>query len=82
MWVASCYPPEVGQAPNVVRVDAETLDFERTWPAPSRSTGFIRGLAYGGGSLWVSDIFGDADQVRRTPSSRSIRKREHVARSP
>jgi streptogramin lyase len=61
VWVANCYPPEVGQAPNVVRVDAETLDFERTWPAPSRSTGFIRGLAYGGGSLWVSDIFGDAD---------------------
>jgi SARP family transcriptional regulator, regulator of embCAB operon len=58
VWVANCYPPEVGQTPTVVRVDAETLDFERTWAAPSRSGGFIRGLAYGGGSLWVSDIFG------------------------
>jgi DNA-binding SARP family transcriptional activator len=58
LWVANCYPPEVGQTPTVVRVDAETLDFERTWPAPSRSSGFIRGVAYGGGSLWVSDIFG------------------------
>lgn len=58
VWIANCYPPEVGQTPTVVRVDAETLDFERTLAAPSRSGGFIRGLAYGGGSLWVSDIFG------------------------
>ncbi|MFO7590494.1 MAG: BTAD domain-containing putative transcriptional regulator [Acidimicrobiia bacterium] len=58
VWVANCYAPEVGQKPTVVRVDAETLDFERTWAAPSRSDGFIRGLAYGGGSLWLSDIFG------------------------
>lgn len=59
VWVATCYPPEVDQTPTVVRVDAETLDFEQTWAAPSRSDGFIRGLAYGGGALWVSDIFGD-----------------------
>ena len=58
VWVASCSPPEVDQAPTVVRIDADTLDFERTWAAPSRSDGFIRGLAYGGGALWVSDIFG------------------------
>jgi DNA-binding SARP family transcriptional activator/streptogramin lyase len=58
LWVANCYPPEIGQTPTVVQVDAETLDFERTLAAPSRSDGFIRGLAYGGGSLWVSDIFG------------------------
>jgi DNA-binding SARP family transcriptional activator len=59
LWVANCYPRETGQTPTVVRVDAETLDFERTWAAPSRTSGFIRGLAYGGGSLWVSDIFGE-----------------------
>jgi DNA-binding SARP family transcriptional activator/streptogramin lyase len=59
VWVANCYPPEARQPPTVVRVDAETLEFEHTWAAPSRSDGFIRGLAYGGGSLWVSDIFGE-----------------------
>lgn len=58
VWVATCYPPAVDQTPTVVRVDADTLDFERTWAAPSRSSGFIRGLAYGGGALWVSDMFG------------------------
>jgi SARP family transcriptional regulator, regulator of embCAB operon len=70
VWVATCYPSEVGQTPTVVRVDAETLDFERTWAAPSRSGGFIRGLAYGGGALWVSDIFGG--DVPPTPPYRVL----------
>jgi class 3 adenylate cyclase/streptogramin lyase len=58
VWVANCFPPESGGTPNVMRVDAETLDFEQTWSAPSATDGFIRGFAYGGGSLWLSDIFG------------------------
>jgi class 3 adenylate cyclase len=59
VWVANCFPPAANQQPNVVRVDADTLEFEATWPAPSRSDGPIRGLGYGGGSLWIGDIFGD-----------------------
>ena len=57
VWVASCFPAGSGQRANLVRIDATSLDFEATWPVPS-TEGFFRGLAYGGGSLWVSDPFG------------------------
>jgi len=56
VWVANCYPT-AGSHDNVVRIDAKTLNFRRTWPVPG-GDGFFRGLAYGGGSLWVSETFG------------------------
>ena len=59
VWVANCYAS--GPGANVVRVDARTLEFEETWPVRSGS-GIVRGLAYGGGSLWV----GDADDAAHT----------------
>ncbi|HJQ75564.1 MAG TPA: BTAD domain-containing putative transcriptional regulator [Gaiellaceae bacterium] len=52
VWVANCYA--LGPGANVVRVDARTLDFRTTIPVPS-GAGIVRGLAYGGGSLWVGD---------------------------
>ena len=58
VWVANCFASR-GRDANVVRVDATTLDFEATYrvpegdvPAPAVYT-YYRGLAYGGGSLWV-----------------------------
>jgi sugar lactone lactonase YvrE len=57
VWVASCYPARTGARDNVVRVDARTLQFKTTWPVAG-GDGFYRGLAYGGGSLWVSEIAG------------------------
>ena len=57
VWVANCFASGSGQTANVVRIDAASLEFEATWPVPS-GDGIVRGLAYGGGSLWVSDIFG------------------------
>jgi streptogramin lyase len=57
VWVANCFEAASGPSGNVVRVDASTLDFEATWPVPA-GDGFYRGLAYGGGSLWVSDVTG------------------------
>ena len=57
VWVADCYPADTGRRDNVVRVDARTLNFERTWQVTG-GDGFYRGLAYGGGSLWVGPIFG------------------------
>ena len=36
---------------------ARTLGFERTWQVTG-GDGYYRGLAYGGGSLWVGPIFG------------------------
>jgi class 3 adenylate cyclase/streptogramin lyase len=53
VWVANCFGSPVQSSANVVRVDAKTLRFEATWPIPVRAL-FFRGLAYGGGSLWVS----------------------------
>ena len=51
VWVANCYAS--GSSANVVRVDARTLEFGPTYPLPT-GPGFLRGMAYGGGSLWVS----------------------------
>jgi DNA-binding SARP family transcriptional activator/streptogramin lyase len=59
VWVANCF---VGGGTNVVRVEATTLRF-RTYPVPG-DEGFYRGLAYGGGSLWLSDVFGRSTDGR------------------
>src|SRR5215210_554964 len=79
VWVANCYPSLPGLRDNVVRVDARTLAFKKTWPAPG-GDGFFRGLVYGGGSLWVTQITGgdvqNANAVTRinpeTGSERTI----------
>ena len=55
VWVANCFRPGTGQSANVVRVDATTLAFKATWPVLGGDGSFYRGLAYGGGSLWISD---------------------------
>jgi DNA-binding SARP family transcriptional activator/sugar lactone lactonase YvrE len=56
VWVANCYPGAAARD-DVVRIDARTLHFEKTWSVPG-GEGFYRGLAYGAGSLWVSEIVG------------------------
>ena len=60
VWVANCFSAGSGVNANVVRVDARTLEFEATWPVPA-GEGYFRGLAYGGGSLWVADVTGAVD---------------------
>jgi DNA-binding SARP family transcriptional activator/streptogramin lyase len=57
VWVANCFVSGSGPVTNVVRVDARTLKFERTWQVPP-GDGYFRGLAYGGGSLWVAGTSG------------------------
>ncbi|HEU5214068.1 MAG TPA: BTAD domain-containing putative transcriptional regulator [Gaiellaceae bacterium] len=52
-WVANCYASGEG---DIVRVDAKTLNFGTHYPVPN-SQGFVRGMTYGGGSLWVSPAF-------------------------
>jgi DNA-binding SARP family transcriptional activator/sugar lactone lactonase YvrE len=56
VWVANCFASG-GRDANVVRVDATTLDFEATYPVPEgdllAAEAYYRGLAYGGGSLWL-----------------------------
>ena len=63
VWVANCYPGTAAPHDNVVRIDASTLDFKATWPVPG-GDGYYRGLAYGGGSLWVAEIYGGPPQTR------------------
>jgi class 3 adenylate cyclase/streptogramin lyase len=60
VWVANCFASG-GRPTNVVRIDATSLRFKATWPVPG-GEGFYRGLAYGGGSLWVSEVFGGDDE--------------------
>lgn len=57
VWVANCYPARSGSHDNVVRVDARTLEFKSTLPVVG-GDGFYRGLAYGGGFLWISEVAG------------------------
>jgi DNA-binding SARP family transcriptional activator/sugar lactone lactonase YvrE len=78
VWVANCFAAAPGA--NVVRVDAKTLEFEQTWPVPA-GDGYYRGMAYGGGALWVADASGAGDSRRlnvvqvnpRTGARRPIR---------
>lgn len=76
VWVANCYASGSGPSANVQRINASTLKFGPTYPVPG-GKGFYRGLAYGGGSLWVSGVAGTArtlTQVNpRTGAERSIR---------
>jgi DNA-binding SARP family transcriptional activator/streptogramin lyase len=84
VWVANCFAS--GPGANVVRVDARTLEFEATWPVPA-GDGYYRGMAYGGGALWVADASGAGDSRRvnvtqlnpRTGARRSIRLARHAS---
>ncbi len=57
VWVADCYPADTGRSDNVVRVDARPRRLEQTGQGTG-GDGYYRGLAYGGGSLWVGPVFG------------------------
>jgi streptogramin lyase len=63
VWVANCFA-SAPQAANVVRIDASTLQFTATWPVSPSGDNFYRGLAYGGGSLWVAEAAGGDDPAR------------------
>ncbi len=83
VWVANCFASE--QRASVVRVDAKTLVFERTRLFPA-TDGYYRGLAYGGGSLWVADASGGAVQGRGLtqldPGARNRRRSIGLKRHP
>jgi class 3 adenylate cyclase/sugar lactone lactonase YvrE len=64
VWVANCYASDSGTSATVERIGAKTLAFGPTWRVPG-GKGFNRGLAYGGGSLWVSGIAGTPNLSNR-----------------
>jgi class 3 adenylate cyclase/DNA-binding beta-propeller fold protein YncE len=55
VWVATCAPSVDRVETTIVRVDAETLEFKDFVRAPSIPRFAFRGLAYGGGALWIGD---------------------------
>jgi DNA-binding SARP family transcriptional activator len=80
VWVADCFP---AGHDNVVLVGARSLAFRETWPVPG-GDGFYRGLAYGGGALWVSQIEGgdslNPDVLTRVDARTGAQQRVRVAR--
>ena len=84
VWVANCFASR-GREANVVRVDATTLDFEATYRVPGGDVGgtFYRGLAYGGGSLWVGglDLPKHATVIQVDPQSGEQRATPRSTRS-
>jgi hypothetical protein len=76
VWVANCFAS--AQSSNVVRVDAKTLGFEPTLPIRA-TDGYYRGMAYGGGSVWVADASGGAVEGRRiTKLNQRTRERQSI----
>jgi DNA-binding beta-propeller fold protein YncE len=63
VWVASCAGSANRLETTIVRVDAATLEFEEFVDAPATQRFAFRGLAYGGGSLWI----GDPDEYSSEP---------------
>jgi DNA-binding SARP family transcriptional activator/streptogramin lyase len=84
VWVANCFASR-GMGANVVRVDATTLDFEATYRVPGGDVGgtYYRGLAYGGGSLWVGglDLPKHATVIQLDPQSGDQRATPRSTRS-
>jgi DNA-binding SARP family transcriptional activator/streptogramin lyase len=68
VWVANCYPSTPGLRDDVIRVDARTLAFKQTLPAPGGDS-YYRGVAYGGGSLWLSQVGGGTTVVEIDPET-------------
>jgi streptogramin lyase len=68
VWVANCYPPTPGLRDDVIRVDARTLAFRQTLPVPGGDS-YYRGVAYGGGSLWLSQVGAGASVVEINPET-------------
>ena len=58
VWVVNCFVSNSGRSANVLRIDARTLEFKATWAVPAGDM-FYRGLAYGDGSVWVSEALSD-----------------------
>jgi DNA-binding beta-propeller fold protein YncE len=80
VWVASCVASVDRVETTIVRVDADTLEFVEFVRAPSIARFAFRGLAYGGGALWIGDPDEDSHERQNvtridleTRRSRSIR---------
>jgi class 3 adenylate cyclase/streptogramin lyase len=83
VWVANCFASGSGQTSNIVRVDATTLAFKEALPVPG-GQGYFRGLTYGGGSLWVSNVpaLGSSTNVFTITQVDPRTRRERTIRVP
>jgi class 3 adenylate cyclase/streptogramin lyase len=79
VWALNCFGEGTRIRSNVVRVDAETLRFEATWPIPSLDAiSSVRTLAHGDGALWVNVA---APQVERIDAVTGDRQRFALSRN-
>jgi DNA-binding SARP family transcriptional activator/streptogramin lyase len=79
VWVANCFRRGSGQTSNVIRVDATTLTFKRTLLVPGGNY-FFRGIAYGGGSVWLA-LPNDTAVTEVDPRT-GMERRLQIARTP
>jgi streptogramin lyase len=63
MWVLNCYAS--GQSTNVQRINHRTLEFEPTYKIADG--GFVRGMTYGGGWLWLNGKEDAARVIKLNP---------------
>jgi class 3 adenylate cyclase/streptogramin lyase len=72
VWVVDCSRDEAGVRWNVVRVDAETLAFEATWPLePYGVETNLAALTFGGGALWILQ----SEEIERIDPMTGARRR-------
>jgi streptogramin lyase len=75
VWVLNCYAS--AQATTVQRIDARTMDFEKT--IKIKDGGYIRGMTYGGGWLWLTD---GRDGARRVIKLNPRTRQQSIIHTP
>jgi DNA-binding SARP family transcriptional activator/sugar lactone lactonase YvrE len=60
LWVSNCYPAGIDGrvSGSVQRVHADTMELDPAVDVPTVD-GYYRGMAYGGGFLWLAGVSGD-----------------------
>ena len=79
--VANCFPSASRQESTITRVDARTLKFTGTWNVAG-STGFFRGVGYGGRWVWTDGVADDGRSVIRINPRTGAKRSIPVARNP
>jgi class 3 adenylate cyclase/streptogramin lyase len=78
LWVTNCFAEGGDVRSNIVRLDAKTLRFKKTWPIESFGPeSSFRLVTFGGGALWITVPGGDQpiDRIERIDPLTGARQR-------